>query len=433
MKMNMSMVRFTALAVAVMALGALAGWYLFVSRQVDANDARNQARGFGNTVSFGGSIGSALGNLFGGDDGQSGISTLIGSVIDGIRGTDGESAESNQAPRVWKITQTPVAGFGFTSSSSKLYFAERSSGNILTADPAETKIERLTNTLFAKTYEALFASDGSVILRSISDNGQIVSYAAVMATNTSPAAGDTLKKLEGVYLPQNIISIDARPSSKELFFILKEGDGSAGITSNWLGGSQGRVFSSALSDWNAFVLADGARFVAQKPSDDVLGYAFKVLPSQNTSSVGGLEKIAAQPGLSVLPRTRSTAVLYSSVSGGIISLYARTATDGTEIRLPVRTIAEKCVWSPDTRLIAYCAVPQTTPARGFLRNLFDGSTHTSDAWYRVDVAANSAEQIFVPDSTISFDVEAPAIDVSGAHIGFMDREDKSLWLLRIQP
>lgn len=451
MKINMSIIRFTVAAIIVMVLGALAGWYLFVSRQVDSTAAQDQARGFGRTASFGSSIGSALSNLLGRDAGSNealgitdessvdggfslggvigdGITNVLGDIVGNMMGNEATNpVASNKAPRTWVVSKTPVAGFGFASSSAKIYFAERSSGNILSADPETAAVERLTNTLIPKVHEAIFARDGSVVLRSISDGGQIVSFAATMATNTSPAAGDTVKKLEGTYLPENILSIASRPGTKELFFILREGDGSAAITSNWLGGAQKRLFSSALSDWTAIQLQDGTRYVLQKASDDTIGYAYSI------SSAGSLEKIAGLSGLSILPRSNSSALLYSSVESGAITLYARASSGAPETRLPVRTIAEKCVWSPDTRLIAYCAVPQTTPARGYLRRLYDGSGHTTDGWWRIDVSANTAEQIFTPDASISFDAESPAMDSSGTHIGFINSADKSLWLLRIQP
>lgn len=412
MKINMSLVRFIGAAVVVMALGALAGWYLFVSQQIDSTDARNDARGFGETVSFGGAIGSSLSNLLGGV-----VSEIVG----------GSEEERAQAPRLWPITKTPVAGLGFVGSTTALYFAERASGNVLTADPTTTKIERLTNTLVPQVHEAVFAADGSVILRSIGENGAITSFAAVMATNTSPAAGDTLKKLEGMYLPEGIISLSARSAPNEIFFILKEGEGAAGVVSNWAGGSRRRIFTSPLSDWKSVQLANGSRYIVQKAADNTIGYAFSV------NSAGALEKIASGVGLSILPRPYGPGIIYSIVGTNSVSLYAKAAEMGSEIRLPIRTIAEKCVWAPGARLIAYCAVPQTSPRAGFLQGLFDGSLHTSDAWWRVDVSANTAEQLFTPDSSISLDVESPAVDANGTHIGFINRADKSLWMLRIQP
>ncbi len=412
MKLNSSALRFTVAAIIVTLLGGLAGWYLFINKQISATDAQDSARGFDASPTFGGAIGS-------------GISNLVGSVIGDIVGSSGE--ESTVAPELWRITRTPVAGLGFAATTSKLYFAERASGNVLIADPSVSEIARLTNTLVPKVEEAHFAADGSVVLRSIDDSGTITTFAAKIATSTSPAAGDTPNKLEGVYLPEGILSLEARSNPNELFYILKENDGSSALSSAWLGTDQKRVLASALSDWQAMITSDGARYVAQNASDDVSGFVFKV------TSSGALERVIGNlPGLTVLPRANSTAILYSTSGNGSVALFGRTGAQNTDVRLPIRTISEKCVWAPGQALIAYCAVPQTPPSGTFLRDRYDGSVHTADAWWRVDVSANSAEQIFAPELDIALDVESPRIDESGTHIAFINGADKTLWMLTIK-
>lgn len=413
MKFNFSYIRFAVAAVIVMVLGGLAGWYLFINKQITATESQDLARGFGENVTFGGGVGS-------------GISNLVGGVIDGILGAKSDTAGDSRAPELWQVTRTPVAGLGFAATSSQLYFAERASGNVLIAYPGATKIERLTNTLFPKIIEAQFATDGSVVLRSIAETGGIATYAARIATSSSPAAGDTPNKLEGVYLAPDIISIAGRSAPNELFFILREDGGAAGITSDWLGAGQKRLFTTPLSDWDVLYMRDGTRYIVQKASDGVAGYAYRVAQD---GSLSGL--LGALPGLSILPRNASGALLYSTSADGAVSLYARSGAESTDVRLPIRTTADKCVWAPDSRLIAYCAVPQTPPSGNYLRDRFDGTRHTTDAWWRVDVSSNTSEQIYAPSLTTPIDVEMPQINAAGTHIGFINAANKTLWILTI--
>ncbi len=411
MKMNMTLIRFVVAGIVVTALGGLAGWYIFVNQQISTTESQDAARGFGASETFGAGIGSGISNL---------VSGIVGSIV------QNESSASSEAPQLWQITRTPVAGLGFASSSPRLYFAERASGNILVADPNETKIERLTNTLIPKVLEAHFASDGSVVLRALDDAGGSTAFAARIGTSTSPAAGDTPNKLEGVFLPTGVVSVAVRDDAGEIFFIVRESDGSAGITADWKAAGQKRILTSALSDWRALVLPDGTRYVVQKASDDVAGFAFRVLPS------GALERVVGNiPGLMFLPRTNSSAVAFSSSSGGSLALFARVSAASADIALPVRTVVEKCVWAPDSRLILYCAVPQTRPTGAFVRGWYDGSVHTADAWWRIDVSANTAEQIFTPDFGTPLDVEEPRINSAGTHIAFSNKTDKTLWMLTL--
>ncbi len=402
-------------AILVIILGALVGWYFFVRNEVAQTSQNDAARGFGDSASFGSVIGSALENLTGG--------------VFGSSGTNGATApqEGKAAPRIWIVNRTPVAGFGFDASTTRMFYAERASGNILRADPSKTFTERLTNTLFPKIYEALFARDGAVVLRSLSDTGIITSYAARLATSSSPATGDTPFVLSGVYLPQNITAIAARSAPDSLVFLLPDpAGGSTLIASDWRGGSQKKVISSSLAQWQIALLQDGTMYMSQKPSDDVETFAFQV--KNNALS----QMLSELPGLLVLPRTNSTALLYSTSGNGTIALYARASAQAKEIRLPIRTLASKCVWAPGPQLIAYCAVPQTTPGVSYEKLWFEGALHTADAWWKIDVAAGTAEQIYQPDPSTVFDVENPRIDDSGEYIGFMNASDKSLWMFTIR-
>ena len=192
------------------------------------------------------------------------------------------------------------------------------------------------------------------------------------------------------------------------------------------GASQKPVFASTLQQWRVWWLSDGRMYVAQQPSDGIMGYAF-------TLKGGTLQGLVSAPGLSILPRTGSTALIYSSSAGGV-NLFGQTSAGTTPVRFTVRTLAEKCVWAPGKDLVAYCAVPQVLPTRAsYMEEWYRGAAHTSDAWWRVDVSAGIAQNLFTPDSGTSFDVEHPAIDGNGSYIAFINAADKSLWMLRITP
>ena len=399
------MFRYVVTAVLVMIVGGLLGWYAYVQKQVATTLSDDTARGFGTAASFGSPAGSTFTNA----GTQSSATT--------------QPAVGNTAPRLWRVVTTPVAGAGFAASSTQLYFTERSSGNILLADPSRSSITRLTNTLFPKIYEAIFAWDGSVLLRSATDTGVVTTFAGTIATSSSE--GPT--ELRGNSLPQRIEAVAIR-SPQQIFFLVGAPQGGvAGVTSTWKGASQKPVFVSSLEQWRVWWLSDGQMYVAQKASDDVMGYAF-------TLKNGTLQHLVNAQGLSILPRAGSTALMYSTSAGSAVNLFARTSASTTPIRLIVRTIADKCVWALGNDLIAYCAVPQTPPSRtGYMEEWYRGALHTSDAWWKIDVSAGTAQTLYTPDSGTSFDVEHPVIDESGSYVAFTNAADKSLWMLRITP
>jgi hypothetical protein len=394
--------RFLALALVVIIIGALLGWYAFIKKQVGTTETIDSARGFGIAPSFGSPLGS-VGDL-------SGLATAS------------SSAPGTAAPRLWQVTKTPVAGFGFSASTSRLYFAERATGNVLIADPADSSLARLTNTLFPKTYQAFFAADGSVILRGLNDAGSVTTFAGTLSASSTE---DGPQPLAGLYLAENISALSARRAPDQLFYLADSSEGVAGKTADWKGAGQKQVFSSGLKQWQPLYLPDGSLYVTQNAADGVAGYAFRIANGSASALVGPVA------GLEVLPRASSTALVYSSSGGGGVGLFARTNASSSVVTLPIRTIAQKCVWQPGSGAVAYCAVPVSIGSTTFLQDLFDGSLHTTDVWWRVDVSAGTAAKFFTTDSSLALDVRDPQMDESGAYIAFRNGADDTLWMLRI--
>ncbi len=405
MKSLSSTLKYLLAGIIVVVLGSLGGWYAFVHKQVAATTADGVARGFGTNTSFGSPAGSSYQNLSGDSAG--------GSVT-------GDAP----APRLWHVSKTPVAGAGFAASSSRLYFTERATGNTLEADPSISSITRRTNTLYAKIYHALFAPDGSPLLRSQSETGDITTFAGTIATSTDTQAPT---ELSGTYLPLEIKSISILPSKSLFFLVSNPSGGVVGVTSKWDGSSQKQIFASTLSQWRTQGLSDGTIYLVQKASDDTPGYAFRL-------KSGTLEPVANGPGLTVVPREKSTAIIYGLSSGGALNTFVKSDTSATPLRLSIQTVADKCVWAPGKDLVAYCAAPKTAPnSAHFLREWYRGALHTSDTWYRVDVSSGSSETLFTTDSSLELDVINPTIDESGTYISFMNADDASLWMLHITP
>lgn len=401
-----TLIRYTVAGLIVVMLGALAGWYIFVRGQIAHTTATDTARGFGSIASFGSDTGGTYDNISEGE------------------GVAGQSAQrGTPAPRLWKITTTPVSGLGFAATSSRLYFVERATGNILIANPSDSSVTRLTNTLFPKIYDAQFTGNGSVVLRFLSSEGEPEGFAGIIATSSSTSSPSGLL---GKKLPTGVTAVAVRSDSPQLFFLARTSGGLVGATAGWSLSDQKQVFTSALSGWQPLFLSDGKIYVTQNPSDDVPGYAF---------SIGGngslTEILPGLPGLTVLPKASSSALLYGTSQAGRLTLFVQSGAQSTAVQLPIRTIADKCAWAPDATLSAYCAVPVSGTQGRFLDEWYMGAAHTTDAWWRIEAVAGTAERFFTTDSSLALDVERPVVDASGSYIAFINRQDGTLWMLRI--
>lgn len=404
-----TILRFLLIALVVVSLGALTGWYLFLRGKTQSSTSSDTARGFGTSApSFAGALGSAYQNI---------VSNVFG-------GGGGAASTTSSVKELWQVNKTPVAGAGFvrTPGGISLWFVERSTGYVFAADPKTGSIERLTNTLMPKVYEAAFAPDGAVLERSVDASGNILTFSGALSASSTPG---TPQELTGAQLPKNIRSISFSPNGNDVFYLLNDSGATIGVQAARDGTKTKRLFSSSVASWAVQWIPDGRIVLTESPADGVVGYAYDVRAGNKQKIIGGL------PGLIVTPRASSTALLYSTADDSGISLFAVTAATSTGSALPVRTVAEKCVWSPQAQLVAYCAVPENTPAAEYVSQWYRGEVHTRDSWWRIDVSAGTARVLYASGAEAAPDVDDPLIDPSGHYLAFLNRADASLWMLRI--
>jgi hypothetical protein len=408
MQMSRYLLQFTLAALLVIILGGLAGWYFFIRGAVHDTNAAIEARDSDLPAQFGSPTGSTYQNI---------VEDLTGSTTPDT---------PKKAPRLWHVTPNPVAGFGFYATSSKVFFAEVATGNVFFGDPDTSFVERRTNVLFPKTKEAIFADDGAVLLRFSDNNETISTFAGVLASTTATlSATATPQTLSGLYLPQEIGAIAAGSAHKVVYLLNDPQGGMIAFQSNWKGTGQKRLLSSPLSGWNLYWLADGRVIISQKAADGISGYAY-VIKADGTL----VPLVSDLPGLTIVPKSGG-ALLFSTAQSKAVALFGQAKSDQTPVRLPISTLAAKCVWAPGKAAIAYCAVPTLLPVTNYLDAWYQGAVHTTDIWWKVDLSTNDAEKLFTTDSSLSLDVINPSISGDGATIGFLNATDNSLWLLRV--
>ena len=309
--------------------------------------------------------------------------------------------------------------------NTRLRYVERSSGHVFDADPETGSIVRLTNTLMPKIYEAII-TENHIIVRSLDAGDAITTFVGSIATSTQEdGATSTMRALAGVQLAKNIMYVSADPRSTALFYTVKDTDGVLGIRSEWNGTKQKQIFRSALMNWRSTLLQDGRTILAQAPLDSTLTHAYEL------KGDGSLVRLLdPAPGLTILPRSGG-ALLWGSSSGGSLGLFVKVNPSASSVQLPIRTIADKCVWAKADSPIAYCGVPQGIVARNFIDEWYRGAAHSSDAIWRVDAGAGSAELVYAPPTGTSIDVENLTLDSKGDYLSFTNAADKSLWLFRL--
>ena len=403
--------------VVVIICGGLIGWYFFLHTTQTKNVAVDAARGLeSEQISFSG--GSTQKNIS--SSMEAGSST----------------APRTQTSALWQVDKTPVAGMGFikNSSTTPLAYIERANGYVFMVDPAQRTIVRHTDTLIPKIYEALVASDGSIIERSLDESGAITTFLGIAHATTTPSltAADSIESqhaLTGTYMTKDIQTIALNPTTKAMLYTTTNTSGGVDIFSTeWGGAKPKKIFSSNIAHWTPHILQNGNMILTENPADDILGYSYTLLGNGTLSPL-----IGDVLGLTVLPHPTLKILLYGSSARGVLALFVKKQASSTPITLSIQTVADKCVWLPGNSLIAYCAVPTETPRGDFLNQWYRGAVHTSDTWWKIDVANGTVVQIYSPKKSdgVDVDVEYPIIDPVGNFIFFTNASDKSLWMLKL--
>ncbi len=424
-----SLIRYGVIAFLILIIVGLGGWYYLLRTSSAQISAESAARGFGEHVpSFdAGTNGSTARNIasrFTEATPAAAAPSAIKNSTGSTEQTGSDSRNVSSASVFWQVDATPVAGFSFSNArdSVRLYYVARATGHVFSANPDSHTVVRLTNTLFPKTGEAFLAGDGSAIMRHVNTLGSIETFSGSPTMSSSSES-----QLTGITLDLGIRAFAADPITKTIFYTEPDSaQGTVGITSLWNGTKAKRLFASSVGSWRLFALSDGRHVISESANDGVLGTAYEIQKD------GAWKPLVRKlPGLTIRPRASSTALLYSSSSGGSVTLYGRLSSDTSAISLPVKTTADKCAWAP-AQGIAYCAVPETAPSSHFLGNWYKGIEHTRDIWWKVDVRADSAEKVVVSDSTKHMhDVVDPVVDTSGNYLAYIDNTDHSLWAIKL--
>lgn len=415
---------FTYIGVAaiILLLFGLGGWYLFLRKETTSIESEARARGFSIGIpAFVGSRGSTAANTESGEytsGDPSAFAHLLGfgepleERKAGEREDGGSVAETDsnrRAPRLWRVVSAPVAGAAFImGSSTRLRYVERASGHVFDADPRTGDIDRVTNTLTPRVYEAVIGE--TVVVQRIIENG----YPTTLSGKIEKASG--LTDVTFVNLGVDVRDAAITPTS-ELLLIAPSDTGEHLIRAAWDGSKPKQLLPIPGGDFRIHSTGESILLV-ERTGSGIPGSAFRA----DSSLIPIVSNVL---GLSLKAQPETGAVLYSSDDGTTLRLFLKVGD--TRVEIPLATTAEKCVWGSG---VAYCAAPRGTIPGLFHDRWYRGEVHTDDVWYTIDTTAGEAETLFAMESGV--DVENPIIDPNGEYIAFLNARDKSLWMLRVK-
>lgn len=326
--------------------------------------------------------------------------------------TRGTSAAPEPAPVLSQLSQTPVAGAAFASSSVR--FVERATGRVVEVGAQGEQPRRISNTTIPGVSEALFGEGDRVILRIIDETQNVKNVSASFANEAT----------EGVFIDPAIRSFAVSPDRSRLFSLRPAGTRFSAVTSTFEYKGQKEIFTSPFRDFALSWPERNTVTLVTKPSAFAEGFLYAI--NLNT---GALEKIAGGiPGLNAL-LSPDAALVLASRRGRIkpIETALVNRKGGASTVFPFDTLAEKCLWSRVAPMI-YCAVPFSTPQAAYPDDWYSGVVSFSDSFVKINAETLESEIVFAEGG---FDAINLFTDPEEKFLFFVNKKDGVLWSIKL--
>lgn len=339
-----------------------------------------------------------------------------------------------------KISERPVAGATLVASTTIVYM-DKATGHLYALESENLAIpaRQITNTTIPKVNQ-FFAGqtkDGLMVIARYLKGDQIQNFSASLVnsfgSSTEPFRfdRDETAELRGAFLGPNIYEIIAAPRQDRIFYLEKtpNNQGSVGYLAKWDGSGKSLVFSSPLIEWLAAWPNDNTLALQTKTSSAVGGSLYLIdLKTKKDRLV-----FSDIPGLSTRVNPNAKKTLYSgnTTQGTVFGVYA--LADNFFNRLPVTTLAEKCVWSQNNVTI-YCAVPQRLSG-ALPEDWYQGKISFADNIWKIDTETKQAEIIYNPSiARLGQEIDATLLFLNSDEttLFLIDKRDQELWALNLE-
>jgi len=234
-----------------------------------------------------------------------------------------------------------------------------------------------------------------------------------------------LYRLDGIVAPSNILEFSEPTQQQSVYSRLANG-----ITYfyryNFTSGATTQIYDSTFSEWLLQPITNDITLITTKASQTVPGYVYEINTAQKT-----FKKILGDMnGLTTNISPDGKNILYSSSTntGFTLNLYNRDT--GSQRRLGVTTLPEKCAWNT-TNTMVYCAVPDVIVDGTYPDNWYQGLIRFTDSLWSINPSTGATNRItsFSNYSETGIDAIDLKVTTSDRYLFFRNKSDKTLWVV----
>lgn len=391
-----------------------------------------------------GSVWAPFGSLFSGDTDDNDVERVI---VDDTNTSDNPNQDNSEIPRLRQVSSSPTVAAIFyldeeqieqTESDldsdsgdfeafkkNTIRYALKENGHVYQTHSDTLDQTRVSITTIPKIAEAIFTGPLTIIYRYLGQAGEVKTFSAEIIDNPNGTEG---QKVQGIFLPDDIIDIDVNIAGTVMYSELSQ-NGSSFVTTNYLGENKTRVFTSPLTELDIDFDSKGrTALISTRPSASSFGRIF----SLNTESGSTETIVSGQRALKGLANSNFSKIALSSKEGERHVLKIRDSESGSVYETGLETFVEKCVWSLDNVNI-YCAVPENTISSTAPDTWYQGIESYSDLLWVINTNTQSFEVLMSPIELAEENIDMIDLGLSTDEqfIHFINKKDLTLWSYKL--
>lgn len=389
-----------------------------------------------------------FGNTNVGTGGDTGTTNPDTGVV-GPGGPGGIDSDTGRMPRLRQIAEGPIIGaylypapgnsglIGPVATSTTdsdventIRYIELGTGHVYQGSTVDPEIARLSNTTIPRINQAMFTEPDRLLIRYEDEFNRVKTFSAELVLNNSEAAGSP-KKIQGIFLTDDIARLDISPTGKLLYTVASETNSrnTLFMTSDDTGSNKTQVFSLPISEWNvSWHGQEDSALITSVPSYNSYGVSYTLDTKTGTLA----PYVPARRALFVVASNDFSRALLGMNIEGETKLYTWDRPTNQYIDLGLSGFAEKCVWA-QVRAKFYCAIAIQTIAEAEPDLWYQGVSQYQDGFWEIDPVTGRSSLMVLPAEYTDRPIDAidMAITSDEQFLYFRDKYDRSLWSLQI--
>ena len=321
--------------------------------------------------------------------------------------------EEGEKPALLLLDSGPIESF--TPTQKGVRYISKQNGHVSEIGPRGEEQTRVSNTTITGIFDSAWSPNASkAVLRYLESGNTRTVSAEFVSTST-----------RAVVLPQNIISFAFAPDRNRIAYLVPTSAGSRLIAADPDNTKQTETTNLPFNDFDIFWPENNFVYFLSRPSGSAGGFLFRY-----SISAGTLDKILDNlAGLQIKFSADGQKLVYSAYDSQFRQprLYVYNLKTKETANIQLLGLADKCVFSKNNQNKIYCGLDRNLPASLYPDDWMRGAVSTNDLVWEIDSAGGQRKQL----ADRGFDIEQVALSEDGKFLYFTEKNNGSLWSLRI--